>query len=93
MRLGIKIISSVKKHSISEKCHNGGGGGPCLSSFSSSSSLNSLGSPKLASWGDVFFRSDRLNETLMIYMAEFTAIRAGGVVTLMGFFRMKLVFS
>ena len=51
MRLGIKILSSVKKHSISKKCNNGGGGGPCLSSFSSSSSLNSLGSPKLASWG------------------------------------------
>ena len=79
MRLGIK-------------CNNGGGGGPYLSSFSSSSSLNSLGSSKLSSWGAVFFRSNRLNETPMIYMAEFTAIRAGGVATLMGFFRIKVVF-
>lgn len=42
--------------------------------------------------GVVFFRSDRLNETPMIYMAEFIAIRAGGVATLKGFFRIKLVF-
>lgn len=52
-----------------------------------------IGVSQVCILGDVFFRSDRLNGTLMIYMAEFTAIRAGGVVTLMGFFRMKLVFS
>lgn len=51
-----------------------------------------IGFSQVSILGDVFFRSDRLNETLMIYMAEFTAIRAGGVVTLMGFFRIKLVF-
>lgn len=51
-----------------------------------------IGVSQVSILGDVFFRSDRLNETLMIYMAEFTAIRAGGVVTLMGFFRIKLVF-
>lgn len=51
-----------------------------------------IGFSQVSMLGDVFFRSDRLNETLMIYMAEFTAIRAGGVVTLMGFFRIKLVF-
>lgn len=51
-----------------------------------------IGVSQVSILGYVFFRSDRLNETLMIYMAEFTAIRAGGVVTLMGFFRMKLVF-
>ena len=51
-----------------------------------------IGVSQVSILGDVFFGSDRLNETLMIYMAEFTAIRAGGVVTLMGFFRIKLVF-
>lgn len=51
-----------------------------------------IGVSQVSILGDVFFRSDRLNETLMIYMAEFTAIRTGGVVTLMGFFRIKLVF-
>ena len=51
-----------------------------------------IGVSQVSILGDVFFRSDRLNETLMIYVAEFTAIRAGGVVTLMGFFRIKLVF-
>ena len=51
-----------------------------------------IGVSQVSILGDVFFRSGRLNETLMIYMAEFTAIRAGGVVTLMGFFRIKLVF-
>lgn len=51
-----------------------------------------IGFSQVSILGDVFFRSDRLNETLMIYMAEFTAIRTGGVVTLMGFFRIKLVF-
>lgn len=51
-----------------------------------------IGVSQVSILGDVFFRSDSLNETLMIYMAEFTAIRAGGVVTLMGFFRIKLVF-
>ena len=51
-----------------------------------------IGVSQVSILGDVFFRSDRLNETLMIYMAEFTAIRTGGVVTLMGFLRIKLVF-
>ena len=51
-----------------------------------------IGVSQVSIMGDVFFRSDSLNETLMIYMAEFTAIRTGGVVTLMGFFRIKLVF-
>lgn len=51
-----------------------------------------IGVSQVSILGDVFFRSDRLNETLMIYRAEFTAIRASGVVTLMGFFRIKLVF-
>lgn len=51
-----------------------------------------IGVSQVSILGDVFFRSDSLNETLMIYMAEFTAIRTGGVVTLMGFFRIKLVF-
>lgn len=51
-----------------------------------------IGVPQVSILGDVFFRSGRLNETLMIYIAEFTAIRAGGVVTLMVFFRIKLVF-
>lgn len=51
-----------------------------------------IGVSQVSILGDVFFRSGRLNETLMIYMAEFTAIRAGGVVTLMVFFRIKLVF-
>lgn len=51
-----------------------------------------IGVSQVSILGDVFFRSGRLNETLMIYMAEFTAIRTGGVVTLMGFFRIKLVF-
>lgn len=51
-----------------------------------------IGVSQVSILGDVFFRSDSLNETLMIYVAEFTAIRTGGVVTLMGFFRIKLVF-
>ena len=78
MRLGIK-------------CNNGGGGGPCLSSFSSSSSLNSLGSSKLSSWG-VFSSglTGWMKHQWFTWQIHGNSCRWCGNTC--GFFRIKLVF-
>lgn len=43
--------------------------------------------------GGVFFGYDWLNKATMVDMAKFTSICAGGMETLTGVFRVKMVFS